>query len=207
MSREIEFKWEANSPRAFWQMKCALNQTGAKICAAENWRITDVYVDTPAHDFEKQKIAFRVRNANGKWEATFKTRTEIVHGKAVRREETLALPGIKNLSQALEKLHRKKSWLGLPTENLIPLFTLKNHRRTCLISDGKMQAELAFDSCGIDVCGRHVFFKEIELEHKKGPAEIFEKLAAHLTQISGLKQAKISKVKTALSLRALWGKK
>ena len=126
---EIEFKWEANSPRAFERVKRALARGGVRVGAWKTYFITDVYVDTPAQDFEKQKIAFRVRHVHPCWQATFKTRTEIRNGKAVRREETLPLRGVENLAQALEKLHRKKIWQGLNMQNLRPLFTLKNKRR------------------------------------------------------------------------------
>ncbi len=205
MSIEIEFKWEANSPRAFVNFQKALKQTGAQISRSQHWQITDVYVDTPARDFEKEQIAFRVRHINHTWEATFKTRTELVNGKAVRREETCALPGVKNLPQALAFLQRKKNWKGLNISALVPLFTLKNRRKTQLVTCPRMQAEVAFDTCEILVCGRRVHFKEIEMELKKGPQTAFEKFGKNL-QID-LPKARVSKVKTALTLFNLWGEK
>ena len=68
-----------------------------------------------------------------------------------------------------------------------------------------MQAELTLDCCQILVCGRRVFFKEIELELKSGPAEILEKVACELTRRARLLPARVSKVKTAVSLLKLWG--
>ena len=207
MSTEIEFKWDANRSRAFYKMRQALGQIGAQVSSVKRWNITDVYVDTLARDFEKKKIAFRIRRTNQHWEATFKTRTEIVRGKAVRREETCALAGVKNITQALTFLQRKKNWKGLNLQNLFPLFTLKNHRETGLITCQTTQAELALDTCEILVCGRRVFFKEIELEYKSGSRKKFEELGTQLTQHSGLLRAQISKVKTALLLRTMWGEK
>ena len=207
MSTEIEFKWNANVPRSFYKMQRAVFSSGVHVLPVQNLKITDTYLDTPMCDFETQKIAFRVRCVNQNWEATFKTRTEIVHGKAVRREETLKIPGVKSLTQALEFLRRKKMWKDLCVDNLQPLFVLKNQRQIQEIIGHQMQAELAFDTCEILVCGRRVYFKEIELELKKGAAMEFEKLAAQLTRASGLRQARISKVKTALSLLNLWSEK
>lgn len=204
---EIEFKWDANSPRAFTNMREALSTTCEKISLAKKWKIVDTYLETPSQTLTKQQIAFRVRHVNQSWEATFKTRTEIKNGKAVRREETLALPDVKNISQALRFLQHKKTWKGLQLTELRPIFTLKNRRETYDIILRNMQAELAFDTCELNVCGRRVHFKEIELEHKKGSAIIFEKLAAQLTQTSKLKRAEISKVKTAFLLLKLWGEK
>ena len=207
MATEIEFKWDANSARAFLKMRGALRQVKTHLVSARTWKITDVYLDTPARDFEKKKIAFRVRHTGNNWEATFKTRTEIVQGKAVRREETCALSGVKNLAQALEFLRRKKNWKGLNLQNLSPLFTLKNHRQTYLISYQQTKAELALDTCTLWVCGRRVCFKEIELEYKSGVRKDFEALGAQLMQQSQLPRARISKVKTALLLRGVWGEK
>ena len=205
MSTEIEFKWDANVPRAFWKFRQSVNAAQVQVLAAQKLYIKDVYLDTPTQDFEKEKIAFRVRCVNRRWEATFKTRTEVINGKAVRREETLPLAHVKNLTQALAFLTHKKTWKGLRVKNLSPLFVLKNKRQTQEIACDQMRAELAFDTCEISVCGRRVYFKEIELELKKGSSQTLEKLAEQFTQASKLKRAKISKVKTALSLRALWG--
>ena len=202
---EIEFKWDANVLRAFYKMQRAVRLSGARVLSTQNWNITDVYLDAPARDFEKQKVAFRVRCSNQNWEATFKTRTEIVNGKAVRREETLPLPGVRNLQEALEFLHRKKMWKGLCVKNLQPLFVLKNRRKTQLIIFHNTQAEVAYDTCEIGVCGRKVSFKEIEMELKKGSQATFEKLGEVL-QI-GLQKAHVSKVKTAFALLNLWGKR
>lgn len=205
MGTEIEFKWEANAPRSFWRMKRALQYLQARSGAVRDWTISDVYLDTPTQDFEKQQIAFRVRRINIRWEATFKTRTEIVNGKAVRREETCALPGVQTLPQALQFLRQKKQWKGLNLTQLQPLFTLKNKRQTQEIFGPGWQAELAFDTCEILLGGRRVCFKEIELELKKGRAAGFEKFAMQLTALSQLNRARISKVKTAFLLHRMWG--
>ncbi len=204
---EIEFKWEANEPRAFAKMQKALACLGATVGRMTDWKITDIYLDTPTQDFEKQQIAFRVRCSNEKWEATFKTRTEIKNGQAMRREETCPLPGVHRLEQALQILRQKKTWKGLVVENLVPLFTLKNRRRTQFISGQNIQAELAFDRCEIMICGRRVFFREIELELQQGAVTALELLTTRLTEKSGLTPARVSKVKTALALRQLWENK
>ncbi len=207
MGTEIEFKWDANTPRAFYRMRRAVSAGNVAVAAEKMWRITDVYLDTPTNNFAQQQIAFRVRRANNTWEATFKTRTEIKNGKAVRREETLPLSGVKNLTQALAALDKKKKWQGLTLTDLHVLFILKNRRKTHEIISKSLRAELAFDSCELNVCGRKVYFKEIELELKHGPELAFEKLAGRLVQESGLKRARISKIKTALALLDLWGGK
>lgn len=204
---ETEFKWEANAARAFGRMTAALRAVvpQTNISTERRLDIQDVYLDHFPHTFEKQKIAFRIRNVNGVWEATFKTRTELKNGKAVRREETLSLPGISKLEEAVEFLNLKKRWKGLNVQDLRPLFSIHNKRKVKDLLYKDARAELAFDSCEITVAGRRVLMKEIEMEYKSGARISFEVLAEKLTQISQLSYAKISKVKTACALLKLWG--
>jgi len=207
MGLEIEFKWEANSPSAFSKIRRTVKQLGVTIHSPQRLAIEDVYLDTPHRNFEKEKIAFRVRRCNRVWEATFKTRTALSAGKAVRREETCALPRVTNLKQALAYLNQKKCWKGLTVANLEPLFVLKNRRQIQLISGKNWQAELALDTCVLHVCGRKVHFKEAELELKKGPVKLFENFARRLQDSTGLIPSRVSKVRTATSLLHLWGEK
>lgn len=200
---ETEFKWDGNVPRAFARMLRAVS-SAEKISAPKKLKITDVYLDHDDGRFEKEKLAFRIRSTDGNFEATFKTRTEVVNGRAVRREETLPLAGVKNLKEALSYLTRTKVWKGLNVAGLRPLFEIKNRRQARTVFLGGAELELAFDSCEILVCGRTLKMKEIELELKRGAAEKLDALAALLSRESGLKPMRCSKVKTACALMALW---
>ena len=200
---ETEFKWECSAPSDFVKAVRVMRALG-EVSAPVNLSICDTYLDHADEQFSKQKIAFRVRCVNHRWEATFKTRTEVKNGKAVRREETLSLPGVKNLSQALAVLTRKKTWKNLNVRGLQKQFVLKNKRRIVNVTFQKCQAELALDRFSVLVCGREVKMREIELELKRGSQKDFEALAALFTARSGLTFAKNSKVKTAYALRKLW---
>lgn len=203
---ETEFKWDSNSPRAFARVLSAVRQVpSARLSAPRVLHICDTYLDTPEHFFEQNKIAFRVRNTDGVWEATYKTRTEVKNGRAVRREESLPLPGIKNLAQALSFLADKKKWDKLPLTGLKMLFALRNKRTSYDILFNGVEAELSLDNFMICVCGRRVLMKEAELELKKGQPDTLDELARQITQASGLAYARVSKVKTATALLALWG--
>lgn len=201
---EIEFKWEANQLGVFAHITKTSGRLGAQLERPQRWKITDVYMDTPDGAFEKEKIAFRVRCINGKWQATFKTRTHIIKGKAVRQEETLLLPRVTNLSQALQFLNRKKTWHGLCVANLTMLFKIENTRLTQQLRKDSMQAELAFDTCRLQVRGRRIYFKEVELELKKGSEAVLDNFARQLAQVCALRPARVSKVASAFALRALW---
>lgn len=203
---ETEFKWDSNSPRAFARVLSAMRQVpSVRLSAPRVLHICDTYLDTPEHFFEQNKIAFRVRNTDGVWEATYKTRTEVKNGRAVRREVSLPLPGIKNLAQALSFLADKKKWDKLPLTGLKMLFALRNKRTSYDILFNGVEAELSLDNFMICVCGRRVLMKEAELELKKGLPDTLDELARQITQASGLAYARVSKVKTATALLALWG--
>lgn len=202
---EQEFKWAADTPRAFYRMLRAVQKVAASVSAPEILPITDVYLDSPAQTLGQKQIALRVRNTGGKWEATYKTKTELINGKAVRKEKTLPLPRVQNLTQALAFLEEKKEWDGLCLTNLQTLFVIKNKRtrRQLIFADGT-RAELAFDNCALHVCGRVLLMKEIELELKSDSEETFAAAARALADKSGLPFAVLSKVKTAWTLyRAL----
>lgn len=203
---ETEFKWDAHTPRALTRAREIFGTLG-KLSLPNRLEICDTYLDHADERFAKEKIAFRVRRVNGKWEATFKTRSEIKNGKAVRREETLPLPKVKTVAQALAFLQRKKMWKNLDVRDLQKRFTLKNRRRAFNLVYKKCVAELALDNFAISVCGREVKMKEIELECKRGNAHDFEELAARFTAQSKFAFSTVSKVRTAETLRKLWSEK
>lgn len=199
---ETEFKWNGQAPHAFMRMLGAVRMClpTQNISAKKQLQITDVYLDHPDRRFEKEMLAFRVRHYKQIWEATFKTRTKIVNGKAVRREETQRLAGVQNFKQALAKLAKQKRWKKLSVQGLEPLFVIRNSRILRMIRTDSFQAELSFDRCVIRAGEKRTFFKEIELEFKNGNKQKFEKFAKELSVKSKLASSKISKVKTAVLL-------
>ena len=199
---ETEYKWSGEKPRAFNCMLAAIKKEllPQHISAKKQLQITDVYLDHPDKQFDNQQLAFRVRHYGKVWEATFKTRTQLVNGKAVRREETQKLFGVQSLKQALAYLEAQKKWKNLIVSGLQPLFIIRNKRIVRMLSSKKFQAELAFDTCTICVGKKRVKFKEIELELKQGQPRQFDELVARLSAASRLAPSTKSKVKTAVCL-------
>jgi len=202
---EMEYKWDANTPQTFGRAKRALHNL-VKVKKTALLHISDVYMDHADLQFAKQCIAFRIRNTEGDWEATFKTRTKIKNGKAVRREETLPLVHVQTLQQALEQLAARKEWKGLDVKNLVAQFALKNKRTLYEFDFKKTRLEMALDDVTILVCGRQVKMKEIELELKQGRVENFETFARLFVAQTRLLPMQMSKVKTAEVLLNLWKK-
>ncbi len=202
---EIEYKWEANTPRAFSRAKQVLT----KLCGTVSERklhIQDTYVDDAQRCLSEQHIAMRVRCTDGKWEATYKTRTQIKNGKAVRKEHTISLPHCSTQAQALAQLQRKKKWQGLDVSNVQPQFTIANLRTVFQFSFDGAELELALDNVRLHVCGRQVLFKEIELELKRASSKSLDRFAHAFEQQTKLERANFSKVKTAETLLKWWKK-
>ena len=200
---EIECKWDGNTPRAFYKACQFLMQLNTKI-TSKKLQIKDTYLDHANADLSAKKIALRVRNTNGKWEATFKTRTEIKNGKAVRREETLPMPRVHNLKQALQFLAQQKNWKGIHTTCLQIKFVLSNKRTVHTFDYDGATLEMALDTVTLYVLGRQVKLKEIEVELKRGPAGKLDQFSATFARATKLKRVQISKVKTAETFLKFW---
>ncbi len=199
---EIECKFDANVRGAFVRATHFLRVLNPAI-SARILPIQDTYLDHISRDLSSQKIALRVRNTGGNWEATFKTRTEIINGKAVRREETLPLVHTTTLAEALKELARKGRWQKIDVTQLVPQFVISNKRSVFNLSYQGALLEIALDNFAILVAGRKLTSKEIEIELKRGNEKSLEKFVQLFEAYTHLKRAKISKVKTAeLLLRA-----
>lgn len=201
MSIETEFKWRANTPADFDKMLCAIRTlTGRALPPVQILHIADAYADTPDEALSAQKIAMRVRCTDGTYEATFKTKTRLENGKAVRREETLPLPQAHTQEAALAALRAQKIWLGVNVAQLEFKFYIQNNRRVYTLALADAIYELALDEVEITAGERRQNMLEIELELKAGPAEDFCAWAQKLGEISGLKAPEYSKVATATAL-------
>ncbi len=200
---EVEYKLDANTPRAFAKVRHFLSTLPGPAPLAQILHIKDTYLDHDTYDLSAQKIALRVRNTDGRWEATFKTRTNVQNGKAVRREETLPLPRAHTLAQALAQLSRRQVWGPISLTNLVARFQICNKRTVYALIYQGCKLELALDNVTILVAGRQLKMKEIEIELKDTRVQSLEKFVQALQQHTGLKTATISKVKTAEKLLEL----
>lgn len=201
MSIETEFKWRATAPADFDKMLSAVRTlTGRALPPVQILHIADAYADTPDEALSAQKIAMRVRCTDGTYEATFKTKTRLENGKAVRREETLPLPQAHTQEAALAALRAQKIWLGVNVAQLEFKFYIQNKRRVYTLVQADSVYELALDEVEITAGERRHNMLEIELELKAGAADAFCQWAKKLGEISGLKAPEYSKVATATAL-------
>lgn len=197
---EKEVKWDGSSKGAFVSFVRALAEVCGPLEKPKNLSITDRYLDDDSGSFSSQKIALRIRRTGAEYEATLKTRTQLVNGVARREEYTLALPDARSFSGALKELAAHKHWHGLNVENLQVRFTLRNCRRTYAVRFAACLCEAALDRYVISARSKTLKQREIELELKSGPEEDFLKLTEELSSRCALARAQISKVASAEKL-------
>lgn len=201
---EREYKWEAFSSSDFKKFTAALRKFSSP-SGPLALPITDYYLDDKKGLLDKNQIAMRIRQTGKNFEVTLKTKTEIIAGKAQRKEVTRTLPGIHCVGVALAALNAKPLFPELGLEELEIRFSIRNKRTVYVVRpDARTEYEAALDDFAIDIKGRKVLMKEIELELKKGKTADFEKFAHLVGRESGLSAAKISKVKTAALISRIW---
>lgn len=199
---ETEYKWTVKNPVEFDRFLSVLRA----LCSIEKTqilRITDRYLDTAEGRLSSQKVALRIRCCNGKYEATYKTRTQLVDGVARREEYIQKLKGEKNFITVLKQLQKSSIWPHLILPNLQVRFTLSNYRRTYLVRFGGAVCEVALDSYIVYAAAKRQHRREIELELKSGPESMLNALAEELEKQAGLVRAEISKVAGAERLLKL----
>lgn len=196
---EKEFKWAVETECDFEKFIASLKQAVGECPPQKTCMIHDYYLDNACSDLSLQKVALRIRQINGSFEATLKSRTRLIHGLAMRQEYTLPLTGA-DFCQALLCLQERKNWKGVSLSDLRVRFEIKNQRNLCTFSFGKAFCEAALDRYTIVSGDKQMACREIELELKSGDEKDFQTLIKILSDTSGLAPAKISKVATAEKL-------
>ena len=163
MSIETEFKWRAAAAADFDKMLSAVSTLTARAMPPEQiLQILDAYADTPDEALSAQKIALLVRCSDGAYEATLNSKTQLENGKAVRREETLPLPGAHTHREALAALRSRGTWQGVEVAQLEFKFYIQNNRRVYTLVQADAIYELALDEVEITAGERRQNLLEIE---------------------------------------------
>ncbi|MBR5609142.1 MAG: CYTH domain-containing protein [Elusimicrobiaceae bacterium] len=197
---EREFKWAVNSEPDFERFLSALKSVLGVLPAQKTVQISDSYLDNSGGTLAAEKVALRIRQVDGSFEATLKTRTRLEGGLARRKELTLPLPSAHSTDQALALLKEKQKWEGVKLTDLRVKFEIKNNRTLYEFCYGSAECEAALDRYTIYAAEKELPCREIELELKGGEEKDFMQIVSFLTQQSGLSPAQKSKVATAESM-------
>ncbi len=196
--KEIEFKWAVSSPRDYSHFLVVLKKLNIKIVLLKSVKIHDFYLDTSDRFFGSSRISCRIRKEDSRWELTFKTRTPLKQGLAMRTEKNISLKRVKTFLQALQCC--KKLLQGILSDPvIIKIFEIKNMRRRYkIILSKQTQAMVCFDKVWIQKGSQKVPLQEIELEFLKGNLHTYYEFIHKMVEVCELEPAKVSKVATAI---------
>ncbi|HUT86012.1 MAG TPA: CYTH domain-containing protein [Elusimicrobiales bacterium] len=192
---EIEFKWQIKNKLQFKLFADITKKLKAKMAKLKKIKNEDFYLDSENFEFKKQNSACRIRKTGKKLALCIKKANKIKNGLAKRSEIVIELPKITAINCALKKVNET---------NLIPsklnvIFKIINNRKTSKLIYKKSVSSLCFDDVKIYAGSKIIPMKEIELEFIKGSLSDFKNFTKEITKKTGLKPAKISKVRTAFS--------
>jgi len=195
MSKEIELKMVALSADIEAALPELLEKLNAKD-AKETW-LVNTYFDTPDMQLNKRRIALRIRQKDGRFIQTLKTRGNSVAGLHQRGEWEWDL-----LDNKLDAARLSGgAWPDdISVEKLVPVFETNFKRTSAIIECSGTKIELAVD-CGYICAGKsRVSLNEIELEIVEGCAEHLFEVAEVISGILPVMPSDVSKAEQGYRL-------
>ncbi|RBW48112.1 CYTH domain-containing protein [Marinobacter sp. F3R11] len=178
MAEELEIKLSID-PSC---IKTVLNWLLARPEAAKGGRrlLVNCYYDTPEAELNRQHAALRIRQVEGHYIQTLKTRGEFVGGAHRRQEWEWPVAGA---SLSLDLLADTSLGDNINLTRLVPVFETNFTRQIVMLDDGEAVIECALDTGVIKCAGRQKPLHEVEFELKSGDSSRLlvwaERLARH----------------------------
>ena len=195
MSKEIELKMVvllADIEAALPELLEKLNAKDVK----ETW-LVNTYFDTPDMSLNKGCIALRIRQKEGRFIQTLKTKGNSVAGLHRRGEWEWDLPENKLDSTLLSG----SAWPDdIPINELTPVFETNFKRISAIVECGGTKIELAVDCGYISAGEKRVSLNELELEIVDGEPEHLFEVAEALADILPVMPSDVSKAEQGYRL-------
>ncbi|QIW16242.1 adenylate cyclase [Pasteurellaceae bacterium RH1A] len=187
MENEIELKIML-SPENVGPVTAWLN---GQVCLEKvQLELGNTYYDTADQFFAGQKMGLRVRQQNGQYELTLKTKGNIVGGLHIRPEYNLPL---ENAEPDFKRLNSHYNLQMPELGQLKALFSTDFTRQTWLIEQGQSQLEIALDQGLIKNQFGSEAICELELELKSGRVEDLFAFLRELPKYDGMWLSSLSK--------------
>ncbi|CAM3431138.1 inorganic triphosphatase [Parendozoicomonas haliclonae] len=162
-------------------------------------QLTNTYYDTPDHDLNNARVALRIREKNGNYIQTLKTKGESVGGLSRRGEWEWYLDEPQLDLQKLNDVW-PESLANLDKTLLQPVFRTDFRRQMVDIIWEGAEIEVALDLGDVIAGDKTSFISELELELKKGDEEALFSLAKELGTLAPLTPCDISKAEQGYRL-------
>ncbi|MTI13607.1 CYTH domain-containing protein [Sansalvadorimonas verongulae] len=195
MGREIELKLSlaAADHGALLNAPCLAGQPVVTL------HLANTYFDTPDAVLNQHRVALRVREKNGIYIQTLKTRGESVNGLSHRGEWEWQLEGPELDGRRLESVW-PEALKGVDVSTLTPVFRTDFERKVIDFQWLGASIELALDKGHVVAGSRTQPISELELELKEGDETALISLAEELGRVIVLKPENISKAERGYRL-------
>ncbi|WP_062265921.1 inorganic triphosphatase [Endozoicomonas arenosclerae] len=167
----------------------------------ETFHLGNTYFDTASRKLNQARVALRIREKNGQYYQTLKTKGESINGLTRRGEWEWEIKRAELDVEGLQKVWPES--LGpLPSEELVPLFST-DFDRTCWLvewDEPSAKVEVALDYGHVRSGEASSIICELELELVEGDEKALQSIADHLSVDIDLQPADKSKAERGFEL-------
>ncbi|WP_281645687.1 CYTH domain-containing protein [Parendozoicomonas sp. Alg238-R29] len=168
--------------------------------------LKNTYFDTPDERLNQHRVALRIREKNGVYIQTLKTKGVSVNGISRRGEWEWQLEGNELDGERLAKVW-PEALQGIDIASLEPVFTTDFERKVIDFQWQSALIELALDCGEVKARGKSQPISELELELKGGDESALQSLADELGKLVKLKPENISKAERGYRLAEAGGER
>ena len=200
MSFETELKLSL-SENSISQLKTHTFWKKFAVEGPNSFHLGNIYYDTPNRALNEACVALRIREKNGEYFQTLKTKGESVNGLARRGEWEWNIPG-NQLDFALLSEVWPEALQGVSAESLEPLFATDFDRTVWLLEFNGARVEAALDLGLVKSGELRSAICELELELVEGDESVLQQIAEELGRDIVLTPSDKSKAERGFELLA-----
>ena len=198
MSFETELKLSL-SENSISQLKTHSFWKKFAVEGPRTFHLGNIYYDTADMALNQTRVALRIREKNGEYFQTLKTKGESVNGLTRRGEWEWRIPGNQLDFSGLTEVW-PESLQGVAPDQLQPLFATDFDRTTWLVEYNGARVEAALDQGLVKSGDAHSPICELELELIEGNESVLQQIADELGQTIQLTPSDQSKAERGFEL-------
>ncbi|WP_263080742.1 CYTH domain-containing protein [Endozoicomonas sp. Mp262] len=173
----------------------------------DSFHLGNTYFDTPDRALNKARVALRVREKEGLYFQTLKTRGHSINGLSTRGEWEWPLTS-RELDFSLLEALQLEALEGIAYDSLTPLFAtdFRRTRWNLVWDEPYARIEAAFDRGHVQAKGRQSVICELELELLEGSEQALIRMAEQISRDVHLTPSDKSKAERGFELLNYTGK-
>ena len=180
MSFETELKLSL-SENSISQLKTHSFWKKFAVEGPKTFHLGNIYYDTADRALNQARVALRIREKNGEYFQTLKTKGESINGLTRRGEWEWSIPENQLDFSGLSRVW-PESLRGITPDQLHPLFATDFDRTVWLVEYSGARVEAALDQGLVKSGDAHSLICELELELIEGDESVLQQIADELGQ-------------------------